>query len=221
MCWGTQYQQVRCFLNDGRKTAENVFHTYTDAWTRIFGPPEVLVCDPGTEFQGHFADNVNGSGTVVFPTDARAPWQNGKTERAGGLWKDQLWLATREAVPTSLDEWKALGQYCSSVKNNTYDRSGATPNTRVFGTNMRIPGSLGSSDTIDPALLSSCPLKDLHRAAELRKYAQVAFAKMAVRESKERHMHVTKFQLTFTTDSTSLFGGRVESLEVIGKGPAS
>ena len=93
VCWGTQYQQVKCLLNDGRKTAENVFQTYTDAWTRIFGPPEVLVCDPGTEFQGYFADNVNGSGTVIFPTDARAPWQNGKTERAGGLWKDQLWAS--------------------------------------------------------------------------------------------------------------------------------
>ena len=45
--------------------------------------PEMVVMDPGTEFKAHFAEQCNGNGGVVLPTDARSPWQNGRTERAG------------------------------------------------------------------------------------------------------------------------------------------
>ena len=55
-CWGTNYQMVRRVQGDNSKTGENVWHTFADAWLRIFGHPEVVVCDPGSEFGGYFAD---------------------------------------------------------------------------------------------------------------------------------------------------------------------
>ena len=55
ICWGSAYQQVYSLLTDGRKTPENVFHTFVETWVRIFGMPEMIILDPGTEFQGYFA----------------------------------------------------------------------------------------------------------------------------------------------------------------------
>ena len=48
--------------------------------------PEVIVVDPGTEFAGEFAEMASAYGAIALPTDARSPWQNGRTERAGKEW---------------------------------------------------------------------------------------------------------------------------------------
>ena len=58
--------------------------------------PEVMVVDPGTEFQGYFAEMAASNGISLLPTDARAPWQDGRTERAGKEWKRQVKLARRK-----------------------------------------------------------------------------------------------------------------------------
>ena len=79
ICWGTVFQLV------GRvgefKTPEAVWACFVHTWVRIFGMPEIIVCDPGTEFQSYFTEQVGSRGIAFFPTDSRAPWQNGRTER--------------------------------------------------------------------------------------------------------------------------------------------
>ena len=59
----------------------------------------MIVMDPGTEFKAHFAEQCNGHGGIVLPTDPRAPWQNGLTERAGKEWKLQFNLAIQIEAP--------------------------------------------------------------------------------------------------------------------------
>ena len=78
---GTSFQLVG-HVGAG-KSSEVAWQAFVRAWARIFGMPEVVVVDPGTEFQGVFAENMQNNGTCLFPTDARAPRQNGRTERAG------------------------------------------------------------------------------------------------------------------------------------------
>ena len=82
-CWGSAFQLVGVLQGDGRKTPENTWNTFVRTWARIFGFPDVLVCDPGGEFEGYFAEMANSNGICILPTDARSPWQNGRTERAG------------------------------------------------------------------------------------------------------------------------------------------
>ena len=74
LCWGTGLQMVYPLTGDQSKTPEVVWETFVDSWARIFGMPEIIVMDPGTEFKAHFADMCNGNGTIVLPTDPRAPW---------------------------------------------------------------------------------------------------------------------------------------------------
>eukprot|EP00973_Karenia_brevis_P021251 2920529-Karenia_brevis.AAC.1 len=62
--------------------------------------PEVIVCDPGLECEGYFAEQCCAHGTTLLPTDARSPWQDGRTERAGGRWKQQFKIAQRKCTPT-------------------------------------------------------------------------------------------------------------------------
>ena len=64
------------------------------------GHPEIVVVDSGTEFQGDFADACGAHGITLLPIDPKAPWQDGRTERAGHEWKRQFKHAIRKGVPT-------------------------------------------------------------------------------------------------------------------------
>ena len=72
ICWGTSFQLVGKVSGDGHKTAENVWNAFVSTWGRIFGMPEVMVVDPGTEFQGYFAEMAASNGISILPTDAGA-----------------------------------------------------------------------------------------------------------------------------------------------------
>ena len=184
MCWGTSFQQV---LYIGKhRDAQSVWQVFSRGWTRIFGMPECIAVDPGTEFQGYFGQMTSSHDTALFPTDARAPWQNGRTERSGKEWKRQFKLASRRETPTTMAEWIALGELCCSVRNRYQNRSGYSPLQRVFGFSPRLPASLLSDDAIDPAYLTDDPLDDFKRSEELRVAATRAWARLDSRDRLRR-----------------------------------
>jgi len=102
LCWGTSLQQVKRLKGDNRKTAENVWNTFTDTWVRVYGCPDVIVLDPGCEFYAYFTEQAQARGITILPIDRESPWQNGRTERAGGLWKSQLSIAMHKCTPYGL-----------------------------------------------------------------------------------------------------------------------
>jgi len=58
-------------------------------WMLPFGLPEIIVMDQGSEFRGEeFVDWFREQGILVHVTDAQSPWQNGPTERSGGIVKE-------------------------------------------------------------------------------------------------------------------------------------
>ena len=105
ICWGTNYQQVFLIPKPGSKEPENAWDAFNESWVRIFGCPEIIVVDPGPEFRQLFCEKATGEGGIVLPTDARAPWQNGKTERAGKEWKIIFKIAMRQLEPEDYKEW--------------------------------------------------------------------------------------------------------------------
>ena len=88
----------------------------------IFGCPDVLVLDPGGEFEGYFTEQAQARGITILPTDTASPWQNGRTERAGGLWKMQLKLACRRSTPVDLAEFVEQGLLCCAKRNMAFNR---------------------------------------------------------------------------------------------------
>ena len=65
----------------------------TDSLLTPYGPPTLIIADQGTEFTGReFGDKLNQMGIMVHYIDTHAPWQAGRTERAGGVFKEKLKL---------------------------------------------------------------------------------------------------------------------------------
>ena len=85
--WGTCYQVLEPVQG---MTAEKVWAAFQRGWVRTFGMPRILVADQGKEFIGKFARKAGEHGALLRLIGARAPWQNGRTERQGGAAKGHL-----------------------------------------------------------------------------------------------------------------------------------
>eukprot|EP00971_Amphidinium_carterae_P330189 6463068-Amphidinium_carterae.1 len=163
--WGSHYQQV---VQIRSKHASAVWRGFSEAWLRILGPPTMVVCDQGTEFQQEFGSSVSSSGTLLVSVNTRTPWEAGKTEKAGGLWKDLFRIVVEQESPVDEDELQALIALVTSQRNSNMNRAGFSPHQRVFGISKRTPTSLMSGDNFDPALTRGSHADAFHRAEHLR-----------------------------------------------------
>ena len=97
VCWATLYQLCIPILD---KTAATVSKCITERWIQYVGPPLVIIADQGKEFLGtHFKEFTNANSILLHIIDVRAPWQNGRTERHGDIYKN---FVERELVGCSL-----------------------------------------------------------------------------------------------------------------------
>ena len=135
---GTNYQVIEMLEN---KEPRTVWAAFWKTWCRVFGMPEHISIDEGREFRGLFSKWCAELGTIVFRAAARAPWQQGKVERHGGLIKNMIEKA-REAISLSDVEGLKMVLYeCECAKNRYMNRSGYSPVQRQIGQWPRLPGS--------------------------------------------------------------------------------
>ena len=88
LCWGANFQQVSRCKN---KTAKEVKNVFWSEWLKHYGCPQLIILDRGKELFGNqFQDGVGGVGIALNFTDPESPWQNSRTERAGGIFKENL-----------------------------------------------------------------------------------------------------------------------------------
>eukprot|EP00959_Pyramimonas_sp_CCMP1952_P091741 1920466-Pyramimonas_sp.AAC.1 len=125
VCWGTLYQL--CVPVED-KTAEVVAACVADRRVRYFGPPLVVITDQGGEFVGQaFKDFCTQNSILFHLTDTRAPWQNGRTERHGGIFKKIVNKAGWIHSPTDFVSCRRLISECNAAKNRLSNRSGYSP----------------------------------------------------------------------------------------------
>ena len=73
------------------KQSNTVKEAFAKCWTKHYGAPELLVTDQGPEFLGGaFTKYISEQGCVHHTIDSQSPWQQGRTERAGGSVKENL-----------------------------------------------------------------------------------------------------------------------------------
>ena len=85
LCWGTLFQLASPVPD---KSASTVGTCFLEHWIRYFGPPSVTIVDQGREFIGKdFTELCDTQGILLHVIDVRAPWQNGRTERHGDMFK--------------------------------------------------------------------------------------------------------------------------------------
>ncbi|CAE7781262.1 ankrd29 [Symbiodinium sp. CCMP2456] len=172
--WGTSYQVVERLKST---EATHTWRTFMRVWCRTFGVPDVIVTDLGSEFRGQFADLASHAGALVRHTAARSPWQAGKTERAGAHFKLVYEKARENTYIGSWEEVKTLMYAVECAKNRYGNRSGFSPMQRQIGHNLRLPGSLRSHDSLDPAMVVASADAEMKKALEIRAAAQEAYIK--------------------------------------------
>ena len=105
MCWGTGLQIM---TRMEQVNAENTYQTFLANWVVPFGVPNILIMDQGREFFGEeFSQRIMEMGTMVHFTDANSPWQNGRTEKAGGIlniFKEKLAMVLDETSAMTLED---------------------------------------------------------------------------------------------------------------------
>ena len=173
VCWGTNLQLVE-MIED--RTSETVAATMAKVWFAHYGAPKMVVCDQGPEFTGQeFCQLMADHAVVLHFTDTHSPWQNSRTEKAGGVFKSRLAKVCQETTAiTEKDLQTAVAETCMH-HNRYYDRSGFSPHQRVFGTSLRLPASLLSDDYIDKEFLAEDVSEDMQRTMEIRRAAAKAW----------------------------------------------
>lgn len=169
VCWGSGLQIVEP-INE--KTAKEAKDAFLRAWCTPFGVPSVVIADQGTEFTGtDFMHIVSDLGIMVHLIDSRSPWQNAKTEKAGGLFKSKLQFLLDECSVVSMDEFLQCVRETCIGRNRYYHRSGFSPYQRAFGYNPRLPASIASDDQLSPELLIDSAHAEVQRSWQIRDIA--------------------------------------------------
>ncbi len=194
---GTNYQMVELLEN---KDPNTIWRAFWSTWCRTFGVPEYLSIDEGREFRGDFTKWCAGFGTIVFRAAARAPWQQGRVERHGGLMKTMIETAREAAVIGTVDDLRLLLGECECAKNRYANRSGYSPVQRQIGQWPRLPGSLMADEALDPALQLQNGTEEFERLLEMRDIAQKAFLKLSCKDAASRALKARpRIQRVFKT----------------------
>lgn len=183
---GTNYQMIEILHN---KDPTHIWQTFWNVWGRTFGMPQYVAIDEGREFRGGFVRHCAAAGIATFRIAARAPWQQGRVERHGGIIKELIEKSRNELPPTSMSELVQILRECECAKNRFSNRSGFSPMQRMTGQWPRMPGSLVGDEEIDPALQAENATDDFTKLMEARKVAQQAFIRHATQTAMGKALH--------------------------------
>ena len=91
VCEGTCFQVVAyLFTGQGIPSARLVMRTFLSCWSSWAGMPQRIWCDRGKEFMGNFATSLSEHGVETTTAALESPWQNGRCERHGCIWKEMF-----------------------------------------------------------------------------------------------------------------------------------
>ena len=159
-----------------------------ERWIQYFGPPLVIIADQGKEFVGtQFKEFTNANSILLHIIDVRAPWQNGRTERHGDIYKKVFERARWLHSPSSSVALQRLAMECNAAKNQLSNRSGYSPLQRVFGIGHRFLADLTSDDMYGPDPIYDLAATDasFEESRQIREAAMKAHAEVSIRDRIE------------------------------------
>ena len=185
-CVGTLYSTFS-MVHPTRRSSALVWSTFLKSWLRTFGSPSFIIMDQGLEFQGEFVEGLESHGIQPILIDRDAPYQNGVTERRGGLFKEVYYRTRELRQPADANEVQDMIHEVSWALQTLTNRSGYSPAQRVFGKqptiNMEILNDSGEYD------FSHTQDLGWKRAEEIRQAARKALVEI---DGKERLSRATR-----------------------------
>ena len=131
-CVGTLYSTFT-MVHPNRRSSSLVWAAFLKCWLRVFGSPSFVIMDQGLEFQGQFVEGLEDHGIQPILIDRDAPYQNGVTERRGGLFKEVYYKSRELRQPADVTEAEDLIHEVSWALQTMTNRSGYSPAQRVLG----------------------------------------------------------------------------------------
>ena len=154
----------------------------------VFWSSVVIIADQGKEFVGtQFKEFTNANSILLHIIDVRAPWQNGRTERHGDIYKKIFERARWLHSPSSSVALQRLTIECNAAKNRLSNLSGYSPLQRVFGIGHRLPADLTSDDMYGPDPIYDLAATDasFEESRQIREAAMKAHAVVSTRDRIE------------------------------------
>ena len=135
----TDYHVADCAVHADSSFAASVLR---DQWYGIFGPPDVLLTDAGTEFSGAI-DVLNELFGVMHDTIPEgAKWRLGQAERHGAILKLMIMKMVKEMNIKGKEDMRMAASAACAAKNRLCNHGGVSPLQAVTGRNAVLPASL-------------------------------------------------------------------------------
>jgi len=120
-----------------------VLFCFTTVWTSWAGWPHVVMVDRGKEFMADFAQSLTDHGTELESIPLETPWQLGKAEKRGDLWKEIWRRVFQDCQMEGLEACRTTATLVTQVINETENVEGFSPIQWALDSHFqRIPGSL-------------------------------------------------------------------------------
>ena len=107
-----------------------------DLWYAVFGPPDILLTDGGSEFCG----SVQVLNHEIIPEGAK--WRMGQADRHGAIIKLMMMKTIKALNLKGLTDVRQAATASFTAKNRTCNRGGISPLQAVTGRNNVLPGSV-------------------------------------------------------------------------------
>ena len=109
------------------KRPDDVFSVLQMVWINGAGPMSHLISDMGGEFEGELGECMDGHGIRQYFKASEGPWQNGRVERNGGIWKAAARKTIRDVGARGFVEIRRLASMMNWAKNARINSSGCSP----------------------------------------------------------------------------------------------
>ena len=120
--WCVGARCTNCVFLLWTRLLKTVAKCVAERWIQYFGPPLVIIADQGKEFVGTQFKEFTNANSILHIIDVTAPWQNGRTERHGDIYKKIFERARWLHSPSSSVALQRLAMECNAAKNRLSNR---------------------------------------------------------------------------------------------------
>ena len=142
--------------------------------------PKQVFTDRGKEFS-LFGDWLQSMGVEFSTSSTEAPWQHGRCERRGAVWKQVFNRVAEDLQTTERSQVENIVPVVTSVVNSMIRHNGYHPDQWVLGPRgPRVPASLLSGESREALELQSTaedPESAIAQIAARRQSARIEFVR--------------------------------------------
>jgi hypothetical protein len=134
VCVGTSLQiEIPMQCAHGMPSSKLCLDTFMEQWVAHYGYPKVIRCDRGLHNRGVFYKEMDAAGVQVTNIGLETPYQIGKVEREGDVWKKIAKKVIEARGVAGFDQIKMMACEVNATKMDMSRVGGFAPSQWVLG----------------------------------------------------------------------------------------